>query len=115
MQYIDSLELELDELKKTVRSMDNDTTGAFRNVSRDIRFIMDRIAVDTPKTELDQIREHITELRFQIDSINEEMPNDDTIREAITDHSMDKMHFEDDEDFMTALRESIMKIIKGEE
>ena len=64
---------------------------------------------------LHKLEESVQELRWRSDSAEEEALDEDAVREMIDDHNMDKLHFEDADDFRAAVRQALMEILKGGE
>ena len=62
-----------------------------------------------------KLEEAVQELRYQVERGDEEMLDEDSVREMIDDHNMDKMHFEDADDFRGTVRQALMEILKGGE
>ena len=128
------------ELQRSVDIIDRDTDAAFTKVSADIHNILGQLNKLDHETDmtinnlanrldaqeikamshgdaarLHKLEEAVQELRYQVERGDEEMLDEDSVREMIDDHNMDKLHFEDADDFRGTVRQALMEILKGGE
>ena len=139
-EKISALTTRLEIADARVDIMDKDTDAAFTKVSADIHNILGQLnkldhetdmTVNNLANRLDaqeikamshgdaarlhKLEEAVQELRYQVERGDEEMLDEDSVREMIDDHNMDKMHFEDADDFRGSVRQALMEILKGDE
>ena len=139
-EKISALTTRLEIADARVDIMDKDTDAAFTKVSADIHNILGQLnkldhetdmTVNNLANRLDaqeikamshgdaarlfKLEEAVQELRYQVERGDEEMLDEDSVREMIDDHNMDKMHFEDADDFRGTVRQALMEILKGGE
>ena len=139
-EKISALTTRLEIADARVDIMDKDSDAAFTKVSADIHNILGQLnkldhetdmTVNNLANRLDaqeikamshgdaarlfKLEEAVQELRYQVERGDEEMLDEDSVREMIDDHNMDKMHFEDADDFRGTVRQALMEILKGGE
>lgn len=139
-EKISALTTRLEIADARVDIMDKDSSTAFTKVSADIHNILGQLnkldhetdmTVNNLANRLDaqeikamshgdaarlfKLEEAVQELRYQVERGDEEMLDEDSVREMIDDHNMDKMHFEDADDFRGTVRQALMEILKGGE
>ena len=139
-EKISALTTRLEIADARVDIMDKDSDAAFTKVSADIHNILGQLnkldhetdmTVNNLANRLDaqeikamshgdaarlfKLEEAVQELRYQVERGDEEMLDEDSVREMIDDHNMDKLHFEDADDFRGTVRQALMEILKGGE
>ena len=139
-EKISALTTRLEIADARVDIIDRDSSAAFTKVSADIHNILGQLnkldhetdmTVNNLANRLDaqeikamshgdaarlfKLEEAVQELRYQVERGDEEMLDEDSVREMIDDHNMDKMHFEDADDFRGTVRQALMEILKGGE
>ena len=139
-EKISALTTRLEIADARVDIIDRDSSAAFTKVSADIHNILGQLnkldhetdmTVNNLANRLDaqeikamshgdaarlhKLEEAVQELRYQVERGDEEMLDEDSVREMIDDHNMDKLHFEDADDFRGTVRQALMEILKGGE